>query len=155
HPVGEHALLDRLLDDRVIVHDRTLHLVRQAQSHGFSMVGTASTARTERMSRLDLFGSPNLARASLSSSCGSLPFAYSAWGVLLKFLRCRTTQKAGAGVVRCTDSAWTCECLPPSDGNPPARSAPLVGRKTKAGDGLLHGERRFRRSSYAHPLNSC
>jgi hypothetical protein len=33
HLVREHALLDRLLDDRVVVDDRPLHLVRQAQSH--------------------------------------------------------------------------------------------------------------------------
>src|SRR4030095_5420962 len=33
HLVREHALLDRLLDDRLIINDRPLHLIRQAQSH--------------------------------------------------------------------------------------------------------------------------
>jgi len=33
HLVGEDALLQRLLDDPVIVHDRSLHLVGEAQSH--------------------------------------------------------------------------------------------------------------------------
>src|SRR5262249_9140112 len=49
HPVGENALLDRLLDDRVIVDHRPLHLVGQAQSHapvslsdGFARGGRSS-----------------------------------------------------------------------------------------------------------------
>ena len=36
HPVGEHALLERLLDDRVVVDHRPLHLVREAQSHALT-----------------------------------------------------------------------------------------------------------------------
>ena len=40
HAVGEHALLDRLFDDRVVVHHRALHLVGQTQSHWpLSVVG--------------------------------------------------------------------------------------------------------------------
>ena len=55
-------------------------------------------------SQLDLFGSPNRARVWPSSNGGSLPFAYWASGVLLKFLPCRSTQNAGADVLRWTDS---------------------------------------------------
>ena len=33
HLVREHALLDRLLDDRVVIDHGPLHLIRQAQSH--------------------------------------------------------------------------------------------------------------------------
>src|SRR6266550_4547941 len=35
HLVGEHALLDRLLDHRVVVDHRALHLEGETQSHVF------------------------------------------------------------------------------------------------------------------------